>query len=509
MALAFFEKLGGRATRTGAIAAAITLAAGLAFRLWRPEAGLGTAEYVAVFALCWVLVYGVARIAGREGKGKGTAAGALLALCIVPAQAQTGERAALIIGNGEYAGKALPAAVADARTMRQMLGVFGFRGEVVENAALAGMRGAIREFAGRLGEGSTGVLFYAGYCAQTETDTYLIPVDFEGADLAGRGIGLRGVQAQLGATAAELKVLVAGGCRDYTDGAWRGTAAPAAEGTAAVVAMEPAGTAENGTFIEAMKDALGRNRDLLGALLGAAGRFSRVHGPERAQVSWHVSGSAAHLWVPMAEQASAAKPPVKTTVREFLVRGQKEAPRYGLYSYLLFAAPPAADSEQQLYRELIGAYLKLLVEAGDAPSFSPPELNITYLPVKQSQKPGTTAEQALADYDYDRARAILLAQKGAEGLKGPYLVSSLVPLADVKARADLFLVQSLAPVPPNLAPLYIREFEACVSQERSWTAERMDKFLLAVRTAIGKVAQEGAAAAPAFNLIVDLVKKAQ
>ena len=504
MALAFFEKLGGRATRTAAVAAAMTLAIGLSFRMWRPEAGLTTPEYVAVFAICWLLAGLCARIIWGKGNGK---AGALLALAVLPLQAQPGRQTALVIGNAAYPGKALAAAVEDAGVMSGMLRAFAFRTETVENAGLERMRAAIRDFTGQLRAGDTGLLFYAGYCAQTADDTFLIPVDFTGTDPAAGGLGLREAQGQLAASAAGFKILVAGGCRDYAAGAWRGTAPPSGAGTAVVLAMEPAGSAARGTFIEAMDEALRRSREFLGALLGAAGRFARAaDDPRRAQVNWQVSGSAERFWITMREQA-AAKPPAKATVREFLARGQKEAPRYGLYSYLLFAGPPA-ESERQLYVELIGAYLKLLVEAGDAPSFAPPELNITYVPVKKRpQQP--TAEQVLAEYDYDRALAILVAQKGGEGLRGAYLISSLAPLADVKTRADLFVAQSLANVPPHLAPLYIREFEACVSRERSWTAERMDQFLLAVRTAIGKVAEEGAAAAPAFQLIVDLVKKAQ
>jgi hypothetical protein len=208
----------------------------------------------------------------------------------------------------------------------------------------------------------------------------------------------------------------------------------------------------------------------------------------------------------MEPRAAAAKPPARSTVRDFLVRGGKEAAGYGLYSYLLFPSRPAPVDEAR-YREILEVYRSMLQEAGNS-SFAPRELNITYIPVTGSLGPAATAQQILAAYDYDSALRIMQVQRRESGvLKGPYVISSLVPLSAATTQAELFIIQDLSAVPLNLIPLYIREFEAKASEQRSWAAERMDGFLLTVRTAIGTVANEGVAAQPAFAVVINLIKK--
>jgi hypothetical protein len=445
-------------------------------------------------------------------------AGALLASLSVPAQAQQPRRAALLIANSEYGTRSVAAAAADAQLMRSMLGEFRFEGKLIENAGLGEMRNAVDAFAGNLGPGDAALLYYAGFCAQSATDTYLIPVDFQGqtdADWSPHAIAVRELEARIGAKGSRLKVVALTGCRDYTDSSWRGTTlGPADASVAFILAMEPTPAtdqtaATNGRFMVALRDAFGgRDMDLLGVLLNAASRFgTAVNDPTRAQVSWTLSGAAKDFWLRMQPREAAAKPPATSTVRDFLVRGRREESGYGLYSYLLFPTRPA-PAEEARCREVISVYLKMLQDAGSS-SFPRRQLNITYIPVTGFLGSQPTADQVLASYDYDRALLMLRAQRGSGALKGPYVLSSLVPLADATAQTDVFIFQDLSSVPQSLIPLYIREFEAQASQDRSWSSEAMAGFLLGIRTAISRVANEGASAAPAFTLIIDLFKKAQ
>jgi hypothetical protein len=447
--------------------------------------------------------------------------GMLLVSLWLPAMAQpTPRRAALLIGNGDYSGRTLNAATADAELMRSLLSEFRFDVELIKNAGIAKMQEALGAFAGRLASGDVGLLYYAGFCAQTPTDTYLIPVDFGGgidSDFQAHAISVRELQARFESNGRGLRMIALSGCRDYSDAAWRGVAlGPPDANLALILAIEPAPASiqnsapNNGLFMIALREALGaRNTDLLSALLGAASRFgTSVSDPARAQVAWKLSGPANAFWLRMEPLATAARPPADSTVRDFLLRGRKEVSGYGLYSYLLFPSRPA-PSEEGRYRAVIDVYLNMLLEAGTS-SFARQQLNITYIPVTGSPGPKPTPEQVLAAYDYEAALKVIQVQSPQSNpLKGPYVISSLVPLTGATAQSKAFIFQDLSSVPQTLIPLYIRDFEAQATQKRSWTSDTMDEFLLAVRTALGRVANEGGAAAPAFAVVINLFKQGQ
>lgn len=62
MDLGFLKTLSPLVLKLGLISAVATIAIGLGFRIWRPEAALQTPDYVLVFLICFVLVYGASRI---------------------------------------------------------------------------------------------------------------------------------------------------------------------------------------------------------------------------------------------------------------------------------------------------------------------------------------------------------------------------------------------------------------------------------------------------------------
>jgi len=72
MELAFFKSLGPRALKLMLIAAAGTILIGLGFRTWRPEAALGTPEYILVFLICLAPTYVASRIYRNRQRTKKT-----------------------------------------------------------------------------------------------------------------------------------------------------------------------------------------------------------------------------------------------------------------------------------------------------------------------------------------------------------------------------------------------------------------------------------------------------
>ncbi|MEO6625044.1 MAG: caspase family protein, partial [Burkholderiaceae bacterium] len=94
---------------------------------------------------------------------------ALAALCLpVSAQAPTGLRIALVIGNSAYAGDAaLPNPVNDARAMAQTLRQLGFTVVELRNASRTQMTEAISSVRESLkGHQGVGMLYYAGHGLQ-------------------------------------------------------------------------------------------------------------------------------------------------------------------------------------------------------------------------------------------------------------------------------------------------------------------------------------------------------
>ncbi len=65
MDLSFLKTLSPRALKLAIVAALTTIAIGLGFRTWRPEAALQTSDYVVVFLVCLGLVYAANRILRR------------------------------------------------------------------------------------------------------------------------------------------------------------------------------------------------------------------------------------------------------------------------------------------------------------------------------------------------------------------------------------------------------------------------------------------------------------
>jgi hypothetical protein len=178
--------------------------------------------------------------------------------------------------------------------------------------------------------------------------------------------------------------------------------------------------------------------------------------------------------------------------RAFLVPEDPEPQGYGLYSYLLFAAPPRDDAERARYTKALEAYIRLLyvmweLERHKAPS----ELNVTLVPVrrpvelftelKMPEEAVQAAEKVLEVYDYARAGA-LLDDLGMDVTRsGPYLVSRM-PGAAGRTIPRLFL--DMSHVAPARVWDWIWNFRWLAAQERSWSEMAMQKLELNIRNVI-------------------------
>src|SRR5262245_27763049 len=103
------------------------------------------------------------------------------ALAVWPASSQEREPAniALVIGNSNYPDvKAmLKHPVVDARALGNELRRSGFDVEVAENLTREGMHRALDRVYEKIRNGSSVLIFFAGYGIQTGRQTYLIPTD--------------------------------------------------------------------------------------------------------------------------------------------------------------------------------------------------------------------------------------------------------------------------------------------------------------------------------------------
>lgn len=136
-----------------------------------------------------------------------------------PAQAET--RVALVIGNGAYKNAGpLKNPSNDARRMSETLGRLGFTVLAFEDLDQAGMKRAVRDFAGKLeaaGRDTVGLVFYAGHGIQLNGANYFIPVDAEiekEGDVAIESISADDVMVALGNARNRLNIVILDACRN-------------------------------------------------------------------------------------------------------------------------------------------------------------------------------------------------------------------------------------------------------------------------------------------------------
>lgn len=191
------------------------------------------------------------------------------------------------------------------------------------------------------------------------------------------------------------------------------------------------------------------------------------------------------------------------TARRLLLRGDSADPGFAFHSYLLFnnAAPagPAFDRRKAAVQAYFSSVspLAAMLSLG----YDESELNILWLPlavdgdraqslhdIAASREAGTLVPQALAEYDFDRARA-LLARLRLRG-DGPWIVSHPQPLsADaMPQRPQQLLVQDLSRAPPPLVRRWVKHFMDRLEGDPERIGTRLQSFLLSLRGEIANLA---------------------
>ena len=173
----------------------------------------------------------------------------------------------------------------------------------------------------------------------------------------------------------------------------------------------------------------------------------------------------------------------RETARSLLSAGQSEMGGYGLYSYLLLGAPPSEASRER-YLKALEAYLALIPDVASLEEYVPRgELNVFYLPVRGTPSSALTAQWALENYDYARARSLLriLPEPNRDG---PYILAALKPVGGAGA-AGPYLFQNLSSVPPHLAASWVKEFLNQAAQERFWEEKTAVQLAQRMRATVG------------------------
>lgn len=109
----------------------------------------------------------------------------LLLLLITPSalSAEAAGRVALVIGNDNYKNVAsLRNARSDAEAVARTLSDLGFEVTFETNLDERGLKGAVREFIGRLSGGDEAVFYFAGHGVQLGAANYLLPTDIAAED---------------------------------------------------------------------------------------------------------------------------------------------------------------------------------------------------------------------------------------------------------------------------------------------------------------------------------------
>ena len=146
-------------------------------------------------------------------------------LAPISAQVSTGPASssvakfALVIGNSNYAGhrRNLKNPVNDSRLIAQNLRKLGFDVKQITDLDRGRMITVVSEFADRLPEGATALVFYAGHGMQIGGASYLVPVDMivtSEQSVPLRAYPLKTLLERLSASKSSVNIVVLDACRD-------------------------------------------------------------------------------------------------------------------------------------------------------------------------------------------------------------------------------------------------------------------------------------------------------
>jgi hypothetical protein len=220
-----------------------------------------------------------------------------------------------------------------------------------------------------------------------------------------------------------------------------------------------------------------------------------------------VSASTCAVEVFIGKKEDAGPPPSDRgglrSARRYLLPDQKEEAGFGLYSYLLFPAPPQTQEQKARYLKTLESCLLVMQSVEDhiQRRRRPSELNATHIPVKKipkySQVSAEWAANTLAVYDYATAQK-LLDKLDKTYQRGPYLISvGKQPLSDMATPIQAHLLQDFTGKVPELVSNVVDLFMYRAAQQRTWTDESLRSFGLYLRNLLavaGKVTPDVASA---------------
>lgn len=240
----------------------------------------------------------------------------LLITSINSLNAYSGQRVALLIGNGSYENvSSLKNAVHDAEDMSKTLRNFDFKVLLRKNVDRREMKDAIADFGRASSNAEVALFFYAGHGIQSKSMNYLIPVNAEmrnEADIEDEGVNMNYLLDTLEEAKSKVNLVILDACRNNPFGSVRSGSrglAPLSDvpsGTVIVYAAEPGKTASdgsgrNGLFTSGMLTAFhGDDLSLDGVLTTASEEVERiskneqipyVNGPKTLQKHFHFSST--------------------------------------------------------------------------------------------------------------------------------------------------------------------------------------------------------------------------
>ena len=145
------------------------------------------------------------------------AIGLTLILNREPAWSASGDRAALVIGNGAYPQYSLKNPVNDARDLAYVLKKIGFSVTTKINASHRDMRDAIHQFGNTLRSGGVGLFYFAGHGVQVDGINYLLPTDADirdQSDIPYEAIDAGRILAKMEEAGNKLNIIILDACRN-------------------------------------------------------------------------------------------------------------------------------------------------------------------------------------------------------------------------------------------------------------------------------------------------------
>jgi hypothetical protein len=191
---------------------------------------------------------------------------------------------------------------------------------------------------------------------------------------------------------------------------------------------------------------------------------------------------------PVVALAPAPAERIAITGRALLAPDQKEPGGFGLYSYILIGAPPAA-ADRDRYTAVFEAALRLLRPVEELTHYlKASQLNATWIPVKKLPANDPDPKWVVDNYDYSEGAANLVRAGIRNTPGGIYIISVRAPLGHA-TPARPFLVQDLTHVPAPLASTWVTLFINQAAQEHFWTPNAMDELVARMRLAIALSAE--------------------